>query len=276
MKLHQMRAVLTGATGGIGQELAQQLVDGGAKVLLVSRSHDKLQQLSSRLGRNACFLVADITAGDGVRRIVDRAARLADGGGANVLINNAGTNLFGPFADHTQHDLETTIATNVVAPMRLSLGMLPVLQRHKNAAILNVGSILGSIGMPGQVCYSTGKFALHGFSEALRRELQHTSIRVLYCAPRATDTPMNTPEMRQLNETTGAHMDAVAPVVEQIIRQLQSNRAERFFGWPERLFVKLNALLPGLVDLGSRRTAQLIADTPLDSKTLTQTPGANS
>lgn len=274
MKCSDMRVVLTGATGGIGRELARKLVADGAKLLLVARSEPRLSRLSDELGNSAGFVAADITTPDGLDRVVDVANSHFDCR-TNVLINNAGTNRFGPFTSESRSDVEASLATNVVAPMLLAQRLVPLLEQQKTAIILNIGSILGSIGLPGQVSYSTSKFALHGFTESLRRELHGSSIRVLYAAPRATDTPMNSAALRRLNEETGVRTDDPALVANKIIQQLKSRRLEQFIGWPERLFVKLNALFPALVDRGSRKSARLVHESVTATNSMITTHGAN-
>lgn len=274
MKCSEMRVVLTGATGGIGRELARLLVANGAKLLLVARDKQRLSKLSNELGDGAGFVAADITTVDGLDRVFD-VAESHFKSRANVLINNAGTNRFGPFTIESRADIESSLATNVVAPMLLTQRLIPLLKQQKTATILNIGSILGSIGLPGQVSYSTSKFALHGFSESLRRELQGSSVRVLYAAPRATDTPMNSAALRRLNEETGVRTDDPTVVAKKIIRQLELGGYEQFIGWPERLFVKLNALFPTLVDRGSRKSARIVRESVKATNPMTTTHGAN-
>jgi short-subunit dehydrogenase len=262
MNLSDMRVVLTGATGGIGRALARELANSGASLLLVGRNEERLIDLERELLLNdavVTHVAADLGKFEGISRVAN-AARMMSGGPANVLINNAGVNEFGVFATQQATDIAAVMTTNVVAPMLLTHALLPILSRHDEALIMNVGSILGSIGLPGQVAYAASKFGLHGFSEALRRETQGTSIKVLYVAPRATNTEMNDAAIRRFNEATGTASDEPDDVAERIIRALGVQRKERFIGWPERLFVKLNALFPSLVDQSMRKPAQLVSD----------------
>ena len=138
--------------------------------------------------------------------------------------------------------------------MRLTHALLPQLERAPAAMVVNVGSIVGSIGLPGQVAYASSKFAIHGFSEALRRELAGSGVRVVYVAPRATDTAMNDAAQRAVRS------DAPERVATIIADSMRRGRRERFLGWPERLFVKLNALAPGLVDQSVSKQADLLDD----------------
>ena len=101
-------------------------------------------------------------------------------------------------------------------------------------------------------------------------------MRVLYVAPRATDTAMNDAGLRAFNEQTGTRVDSPATVSRRIIAALQSHRSECFIGWPERLFVKLNALLPGMVDRAMRKPARLARQGPLNTDPLTVINGVDS
>ena len=270
MKFDEMRVVLTGATGGIGRDIARELAARGASLLLVGRSGDTLADLDRELRMNGAavsHVVADIGENQGIARVLE-AATAMPGGAANVLVNNAGINEFGVFATQRPSDIAAVMTTNVVAPMLLTHALLPLLNVQDEAIVMNVGSILGSIGLPGQVAYSASKFGLHGFSEALRRETQGTSINVLYVAPRATNTEMNNAEMRNFNKATGTASDDPTDVAQCVVSTLGAQRSERFIGWPERLFVKLNALFPSLVDRSMRKPAQLVNEGASHSENL--------
>jgi short-subunit dehydrogenase len=259
MNLRGAGVLLTGATGGIGTEIASMLAARGAEVLLSARNEERLNELHGRLrarGHAVTTVVADVTSDAGRQRIV--AAARAMPSGIRVLINNAGINEFGRFDEQTPARLESVLTTNALAPMLLTRALLPALREQAEAAIVNVGSIVGSIGLPGQVAYCASKFALHGFGEALRRELQGSGIDVLYVAPRSTDTDMNDTFARAVNEEMGVATDDTAKVAACLIRTLERQQRERFIGWPERLFVKLNALFPRLVDKSMRKQTKLL------------------
>ena len=131
--------------------------------------------------------------------------------------------------------------------MLLTRRLLPELRRQPEAWIVNVGSIMGYLGYPGHTAYCASKFALRGFSEALRRELADSTVRVLYLAPRATRTAMNGAGIRALNAELGVAMDEPATVARSLLALLQRPARERLLGMPERL-ARLNQVLPGLVD----------------------------
>jgi short-subunit dehydrogenase len=137
--------------------------------------------------------------------------------------------------------------------MQLVRRLLPLLERQPEACIVNVGSIFGYLGYPGHAAYCASKFALRGFSEALRRELADGPVRVLYFAPRATRTAMNGEHLCALNAELGVAMDDPAQVAQALLRLLRRPARERLLGMPERFFARLNQVLPGLVDRALRR-----------------------
>ena len=267
MKAQEMNVLLTGATGGIGAQTATLLATRGANLLLVARDEGRLDALRRRLsqfGNRVRVAAADLATEDGRRCVLAAAHEYP--GGINVLVNNAGVNRFDLFDRQSGRDLEEVVTTNLLAPILLTHGLLPLLQRQQQAVVLNVGSIVGSIGLPGQVAYCSSKFGLHGFSEALRREVAGSSIRVVYVAPRSTDTDMNDPLLREINELTGVGTDDTSVVARHLEDAITGTRRERFIGWPERLFVKINALLPGLVDRSLKKQRRLLSSSRYDGK----------
>jgi short-subunit dehydrogenase len=179
-------------------------------------------------------------------------------GGINVLINNAGLNTFAFFEDLTADQIDMALAVNVLAPLHLCRELLPQLRTQEAATIVNIGSVFGSIGYPGYVAYSATKFAIRGFTEALRRELGDSRIAVKYLAPRATRTSINTAAVEEMNSRLGVSMDPPERVAAELVRLLQGRRRSVVVGWPEKLFVKLNALLPGIVDASVRKQLSII------------------
>lgn len=242
---HQLagkRVLLTGATGGIGRAVARRLAAVGASLLLVARQPEELLLLSQQLpGKHSCFS-ADLTAIEDLQAL---AGFVNTTGGIDVLINNAGTSQFSMTAEQ---NYPVQIALNLLAPMQLCQLLLPELQQRSAATIVNIGSAFGSIGYPGFSGYCASKFGLRGFTEALKREVSSTALRVLYFAPRATQTTINSAAVVAMNQELGNAMDHPDDVAAQLMQQLQTGQSRRYLGWPEKLFVRLNALLPELVD----------------------------
>jgi short-subunit dehydrogenase len=284
MKTRDARVVLTGASGGIGRAMAYALVRSGAAVLLVGRSLPALTALahefagaaeatSDRVGCHAADL-CDPTAIDGLR---DAAAAW----GANVLVHNAGVPSFGRLESLSTADIQRVLDTNLLAPMLLTQALLPHLRRLPQAQVICVGSALGRIGLPGFSAYSASKFGLRGFAEALRRELGDGPVRIQYLGPRSTRTGFNSAEVEAYNQATGTAVDTPESVALALLGLLESQAAERFLGFPEKLAVRLNGLAPGLLDGAFDRHRNSLPDRvspPLSSarldptRTLTPSP----
>jgi len=251
MNFATLRVLLTGATGGIGAAIAEALLSRGSAVLATGRDPRALDMLSRRLARfgdKVTFLRADLLLPDDREQLCAAATAPRGSGAVNVLINNAGGGQFGLFDATPEADIERLLAINVAAPLKLTRALLPHLQRLPSAAIVNMGSVLGAIGYPGQATYSATKFALRGFSEALRRELADSHVRVLYIAPRATRTSLNSPVVERLNAALRVTTDSPAVVAAAVCRALERERLTSVLGWPEKFYARINALMPSLID----------------------------
>jgi short-subunit dehydrogenase len=245
MKLSDARIVITGGAGGIGSALAAEMLAAGAAVLLADLNAAGLERARVALGRErVATCTANLTDPAGRAALVDEATRWR----ANVLINNAGVNHFGLYEDQSPAQIEQTVAINVLAPMLLTQALLPHLRQQPAAHVLNLGSVFGAIGYPGYTAYSASKFAIRGFSEALRRELADTPVKVHYLAPRATKTPINSAAVVQMNAALKVAMDPPEVVGRAARQVLEREIAHSVVGWPEKLFARINAVLPGVVD----------------------------
>lgn len=249
--LTRKTVLLTGATGGIGSEVARQLSAAGARLILTGRSATKLKALQRQLAVETLVYCCDLTVTAEQQGLLQFCQQQ---GGIDILINNAGISQFGLCQ---QQQFSELISINLLVPMQLCQLFLPVLRQRKGQ-IVNVGSAFGSIGHPGFTGYCATKFGLRGFTEALQRELAGSDIQVKYFAPRATETSINSSDVMQLNEQLGNRVDSPVWVAEQLIKQLKSNELRRFLGWPERIFVRLNALFPALVDMALKSKLTLI------------------
>lgn len=251
MQLHDKRVVLTGASSGIGREVAQLLAARGARLLLVGRRAEALQEVEKSIratGGIASCVVADLTSGDGPQAVVAEANRTL--GGVDLLINNAGVSSFGAFADTDPAMIEMIYRTNIVAPALLTRALLPQMIAQGHGRIVNLGSIFGSLGFAWFAAYSSSKYALRGFSEALRRELHDTGVGVTYVAPRAVKTAINSAAVYRMAEAVKMKMDDPATVARWIVNVIEKDRQDAYYGLAESFFVKLNSLLPRIVDKG--------------------------
>ncbi|KXU81833.1 SDR family oxidoreductase [Aeromonas enteropelogenes] len=245
MQLEGKRVLLTGASGGIGEELAQELAAQGAHLLLNGRRGPALERLRKSLPHpeRHQVLIADLGSSQERAKLLQHPL-LEEG--IDVLINNAGCNQFAWLEDQSSEQVERQLRLNIEAPIQLTRTLLP--QMRKPGIIMNVGSSFGSIGYPGYSVYCASKFALRGFSEALGRELEGSGIKVLHFAPRATRTRLNSEAAYEMNAELGTHTDSPQEVAEEAVIALCNETRRRWLGWPEQLFVRLNALLPGIVD----------------------------
>jgi short-subunit dehydrogenase len=257
MKIEGTRMLITGAAGGIGSAVAAHFAKRGVHLILTDLREDALAALVERLPNretDRLCVAADVTTEAG-RAAIKQAATES---GVDVLVNVAGVNPFGLFDEQSAADIERTLLINTTAPMLLCHTLLPVLHRRSDAHIVNVGSAFGSIGFPANCTYSASKFAIRGFSEALRRELGGSRIAVHYIAPRATQTRLNTDRVRELNKQLGVSTDPPTVVAHAIEQALTTGRSEIHIGWPERLYRVVNALLPGIVDRSIAKNLPLI------------------
>ncbi|MHA7181420.1 SDR family NAD(P)-dependent oxidoreductase [Arthrobacter sp. MDB2-24] len=165
-------AVLTGAAGGMGQHLARKLAERGSTLLLVDRDASRLDAVASSIrstypGSRVTTFVADLADRGAVERLA--ADLLAATDTVDLLINNAGVALAGKFDQISMEDFDWVMAINFSAPVLLTHRLLPRIS--PGGHIVNVSSLFGLVGPKGQTAYSSSKFALRGFTEALRNEL---------------------------------------------------------------------------------------------------------
>jgi short-subunit dehydrogenase len=245
------RAVLTGAAGGIGQSLAFALAPQCSAMLLVGREIGKLNALSQVLRlrhpqMTVALVVADLASDAGRAAVLQESQNLK--GGINLLINNAGLSDFHGFGGQPAKRIEALISTNLLSPMLLCQKFLPMLQAQEQAQIINIGSVFGDIGYPGFAAYCASKSGLRGFTQALRRELSDSPVRVRYFAPRATRTSINDAAVNAMNDALKTPSDSPEVVAMAFMSFLGSRQNERILGWPERLYVIINRLRHQITD----------------------------
>jgi short-subunit dehydrogenase len=171
-------AVVTGAAKGIGAALAMQLASRGCHLALVDRDHETLAAVVAAAKRSVAVSahvadVADVSEAETLRDAV-----LAEHGRVTVLVNNAGVALIGRFEEFEIAEMEWLFAINFWGTVRMCKAFLPVLRQEPAAQIVNLSSIFGIVAPAGQTAYAASKFAVRGFSEALRHELEETGVGV--------------------------------------------------------------------------------------------------
>lgn len=260
MNLQGKTVLLTGASGGIGQAIARRLARQGARLILPGRNLPALSQLAGQLGQpaaNHCSLQIDLAAPSGVTELVDFCRNLPEG--IDVLINNAGVCDFSLLDDLDAAAIQRLISINLCTPMLLCNSLLPVLRQREQAIIVNIGSVLGAIGNPGFTTYCASKAGLARFSEALRRELVDSRVRVIHFNPRATATEMNSHAVASMNSLLRVATDPAERVAIELLDRINNDRfGESSLGWAENLYIRINSLLPRLVDKAFARNLPII------------------
>lgn len=252
-RLHNQTWLLLGASGGIGRAVLDGLLEDGARVLVAGRHP---QTLTSQYHDDAVVPVTmDLSDGQLGTQL---RALIHDCGLPDGVIHCAGVNHFQGLAENDDASLDAMLNVNLRSAVVLARELAPRMRQRGRGSLLFVGSTFGSIGFPGYSAYCASKFGLRGFVEALRRELADSPLIIRYVAPRATRTAMNDAQVNAMNDDLGNAMDSPQTVAAAILCSLEGRRASVYLGWPERLFVSLNAMLPWLVDKALRKQLPVI------------------
>ncbi|MGC6439175.1 MAG: 3-oxoacyl-[acyl-carrier-protein] reductase [Candidatus Puniceispirillaceae bacterium] len=187
--LSQRTALVTGATGGIGAEIARALHGVGAKVVLHGTRAEKLAELQAELGEGAFGAAANLSDMDAVAGLMDTAAELA-GAPIDILVNNAGITRDGLMMRMKDEDWQAVLDVNLTASMMLARAGLRTMMKARWGRIINISSIVGATGNPGQANYAASKAGLIGFGKALAAEVASRGITVNAIAPGFIATPM--------------------------------------------------------------------------------------
>jgi short-subunit dehydrogenase len=240
---------MTGGAGGLGSLMCRQLLGEGARVTVLDRVAPSSGSVK--------FLQADLATPEGL----EAAATVVAEEPCDILINLAGLQHFGPLERQAPAHLVASYMVNLVAPIRLTQAVLPQMKARGAGQIVNVGSIFGSINFAHFVSYSSAKAGLRAFSQALRREVGEAGVAVTYVAPRAMRTALNTPAVQEFARLTRMNMDEPEAIAGRIVAAIRARKREVYFGFPEAIVVRLNALFPGVVDqvlaANDRKAAQL-------------------
>lgn len=181
--------VMTGGACGIGAAMADQLAQKGAALALIDKDAAGLEETLERalnVGARAKGYVLDVTDQSAILNLPK--CILADFGRANILINNAGVTLLGNFDQTTLEEFNLVMDVNFNATVRMTHAFLPLLRTEPWAQICNISSVFGLFAPPSQVPYAASKFAVRGFSESLRHELEGTSVGLTLVHPGGVNT----------------------------------------------------------------------------------------
>jgi short-subunit dehydrogenase len=188
-------ALVTGASSGIGEQLARDLAARGMRVALLARRAERLATLATALGGEARALALPADVGD--RSAVQQAVASARArfGRLDLVVNAAGVARHVLFKDHDVADIEQLVRTNLLGTIYVTKAAIPVLRATGGGAIVNVSSVAGRLGQPDEAAYAATKFAVTGLSESIAYELAPLGIHVLTVYPALVRTEMFTPEI---------------------------------------------------------------------------------
>ena len=198
--LKDKRALVTGGGSGIGFAVAKELKAAGADVVITGSNEEKLQKASQELGTS--YLVANLSSREEVDNLI------AEAGGIDVLVNNAGITRDGVFMRQADDVWDEMMAVNLDAAMRLSRGLMKGMSKKRWGRILFVTSVVAHMGNPGQVNYVTAKAALGGLAKSLAKEMARRNITVNCIAPGFIETAMTD----KLDEKAAGQMLANIPL----------------------------------------------------------------
>jgi short-subunit dehydrogenase len=256
--------LITGASQGIGRALAVAAAARGAKVLAAARSEPLLRELAEQVraaGGTLETVVADVTTPEDRQRMVDAAVRHF--GGLDVLINNAGVGATGHFVECSPERLRRIMEVNFFGLTEATRASLPLLRRGNRPAIVNISSIAGKRAIPARSEYSASKFAVQGFSEALRAEVAKDGIDVLVVCPGLTQTNFSQNMLEQKARMPMDHMRGMTAeqVAAATLRAIERGWNEVHLTFQGRLMVLVSRFFPRLADrFAARRVRALFRD----------------
>ncbi|AWN16315.1 SDR family oxidoreductase [Salinisphaera sp. LB1] len=241
--LRGRRALVTGASSGVGEAVARQLAAAGARVVVAARRADRLQHVADEIGAIAC--PADVATPGACVELVESA--VAALGGLDVLINNAGAHHRGDFADQSAAHLATMVDVNLRAPVVLSRAALPHLRAAARGAIVNVGSVAGRMPVPGSATYSATKAGLRTLTYALAEECRGTRVCVSVVSPGPIATDFILADIDAVTDLTFSQpMSTPEQIADLVLDCIADGRVERTRPTSTRIMTTLGSLFPAL------------------------------
>lgn len=250
-QLQGLRALVTGASGGIGRAIALELAHAGVQCLLLARNGDRLADVreeTRKLGTQASVVVGDVTDRGDRHTALEFARR--EFGGLDLLINNAGISASGDFATGSTEVLRQIFEVNFFGAVELTREAMPLLRQGHTPMIVNIGSILGHRGIPFTGDYCASKFALTGWSQSLRAELKGEGIEVLLVSPGTTESDLESHLVEQRVKLPWAGMKGVTAerVARATVRAIASGKHEVVPNWSGWWMLLAHRVVPGAVD----------------------------
>ena len=258
------RILITGASQGIGRALAEAAALRGAKVLAAARSTELLEELAAQVrakGGTIEIVQADVTCPEDRQRMADAAVRLF--GGLDILVNNAGIGATGHFVEADPDRMRKIFEVNFFGTTETTRVLLPLLRQGNKPAIVNVSSIAAKRGIPARSEYSASKFAVQGFSEALRAELAKDDIDVLVVCPGLTQTNFSKNMIEQKARVQMDHMRGMTAeeVARQTLRAIERGKNEVVLTFAGKLLAFVSRFFPRLADrIAAKKVRKVFRD----------------
>ncbi len=247
MELSQRIVLITGASDGIGKQLAIDLAKRGAVVIGCGRSIERLKEVLKEVRQSSpasAMMGCDVSDQEQVHGMCEKI--LADFGRVDILVNNAGIGMRQPFADMPLATIEAIIQTNYLGAVYCTHALLPSMIARGAGHIVNISSVAGKIGTLNMAAYCASKFAMNGWSESLYHELKPLGVKVSVVCPGPVHTGFNRnfPNSQpQSPESLFVSPDAVSAA---IIRVIERNRAEHIMPPTLALLSWIKQAAPGL------------------------------
>jgi len=232
--------LVTGASSGIGRATAIELARSGARVLVHGRDPDRTAEVACLVGGTPLLL--DLTEPSAARALADRAAAVH--GCVDVLVANAGVGLSAPFTSVDPVEIDSLLALDLLAPIRLARALLPGMVERGTGHLVLVGSVAGRTGVAGEAAYAAAKAGLDAFGESVRLELTGTGVGVTVVLPGVVDTPFfddrGCPPARRVPRPVTAER-----VAQAIARAVADDRPEVWVPRWLRVGSTIRAVAPG-------------------------------
>jgi 3-oxoacyl-[acyl-carrier protein] reductase len=256
MEFEQKTALVTGASRGIGRSIALELAQQGAKrIILVARNADNLAHVAAEveaLGAHAIPLALDLTQSKAVDIAIAQAWQKH--GPIDLLVNCAGVAYQAPFLEARRDQIQEELAVNLLGMYMITQPIARRMAAKRQGKIINVSSLMGKLAAPSLSTYSASKFAIVGFTQALRLEMAMHNVEVAALLPSLTETDMS----RSLQRFRGVVSHSPQQVAQTLSRSLNRRSAEVIVGWQGHLMIAMQRLLPGLTERAFQLTLPLM------------------
>lgn len=261
MRIYGSNIVITGASSGIGRATALELARRGANLVLAARRETELATVAAECresGVHCAVVPTDVASRKACNFLIQRATE--ELGTIDCLVNNAGFAIFDRMEKARPEDLEAMMKTNYMGAVHCTQAVLPQMLERRRGSIVNVGSISGIMGYAGMGGYCATKFALSGFTEALRDELIGRGVDVSLICPGTTDTPFFVTAERGKMPTASRLVLAISParVASSIASSIESPRYRKVLPLMAALFMKFKEVCPRTAHFLMRRVSSML------------------